>query len=261
MTGLVGDNPGALWSEDAWTLTTPVLPPLVVTRMDCESRMQMVFSSCLGSTGALPGSADPALVVVVVGDLLVISVWGVLVLVARACTTLKPAGRAVWSCLGETGGEGAAPRGSLRGATCWMGILLPSRRENPGEEEGGGVGEEEEEEEETAWGVFVCGHALSSEGLWRTRFLGRRTTWCMTFSPVVWSRTGWTETFTGPPSRLSSPRPSGILYATWTGLFGTGDGIAGGLASVVVVVEEVVVAGRCSFGAGVRGWVCRALWG
>lgn len=30
-------------------MTMPVLPPLVVTRMDCESRMHTVFNSCLGS--------------------------------------------------------------------------------------------------------------------------------------------------------------------------------------------------------------------
>lgn len=49
MTGLVGKEPSAFWSEDVWTLTMPVLPPLVVTRMDCESRIHTVLSSCLGS--------------------------------------------------------------------------------------------------------------------------------------------------------------------------------------------------------------------
>lgn len=34
MTGLVGKDPSAFWSEDVWTLTMPVLPPLVVTRID-----------------------------------------------------------------------------------------------------------------------------------------------------------------------------------------------------------------------------------
>lgn len=49
MTGLVGKEPRAFCSEDVWTFTIPVLPPLVVTRIDCESRMHTVWSSCLGS--------------------------------------------------------------------------------------------------------------------------------------------------------------------------------------------------------------------
>lgn len=51
MTGLVCTEPSAFWSEDVWTLTMPVLPHLVVTRIDCESRMHTVFSSCFGSVG------------------------------------------------------------------------------------------------------------------------------------------------------------------------------------------------------------------
>lgn len=49
MTGLVEKVPNVFWSEDVWTLTMPVLPPLVVTRMDCESRIHTVLSSCLES--------------------------------------------------------------------------------------------------------------------------------------------------------------------------------------------------------------------
>lgn len=46
-TGLAGKTPVPL--SDVCTLTTPVLPPLVVTRMDCESLMHTVLSSSLAS--------------------------------------------------------------------------------------------------------------------------------------------------------------------------------------------------------------------
>lgn len=49
-TGFVGV---ALDTSDVWTFTTPVLPPLVVTRIDCESRMHIVFSSCLAALDSL----------------------------------------------------------------------------------------------------------------------------------------------------------------------------------------------------------------
>lgn len=59
--GLAGKEPSAFWSEDGfWTLTMPVLPPLVVTSMDCESRIHTVFSSCLGSVD-LTGSVETVL--------------------------------------------------------------------------------------------------------------------------------------------------------------------------------------------------------
>lgn len=84
MTGLAGIKPGVLWSDDC-TLTTPVLPPLVVTRMDCESLMHTVFSSCLRSGGLL-GSVAAALVGL---DLFGITFWVVLLALQRgSCTTL-----------------------------------------------------------------------------------------------------------------------------------------------------------------------------
>lgn len=34
MTGVEDEEPSTFLSEDVWTLTMPVLPPLVVTKMD-----------------------------------------------------------------------------------------------------------------------------------------------------------------------------------------------------------------------------------
>ena len=214
--------------------------------MDCESRMQMVFSSFLGSTCASLESVDTALAV---RDLFGITVWGVLVLEPGACTTLKPAGR-VWSCLVGTGGDrvpSLTPLGSLRGATGWMGMLLPPGRESP---ERGAEGLEGEEPR----GAF-----LSSEGLWRSRLLGRITTWCMIWSLVFWSSRGWTEILTGLPSFLSRPRASGTWYTTRTGLFGTGDEGPGDLPAMGAVAEDA--AGSFSLAAGVGVKVGRELGG
>lgn len=55
------------------TFTTPVFPPLVLTRIDCESLIHTVFSSCFVSEesavccakqlGEFPGFVDPLSVV------------------------------------------------------------------------------------------------------------------------------------------------------------------------------------------------------
>lgn len=89
MTGLEGNDPSTLWSDDAWTLTMPVLPPLVVTRMDWESRIHTVFSSCLGSV-CLSCSVDAALAVVVMGEWLGMTACGVVARGLMVWTALKP---------------------------------------------------------------------------------------------------------------------------------------------------------------------------
>lgn len=40
---------GEIWSGFVRTLTIPVFPPRVVTRIDCDSLTHTVFSSCLVS--------------------------------------------------------------------------------------------------------------------------------------------------------------------------------------------------------------------
>lgn len=119
MTGLVGKEPSAFWSEDDWTLTMPVLPPLVVTRMDCESRIHTVWSSCLGFVDLI-GPVETALEEVVMGEGFgttpcVVLVWGL-----QTCVPLSPAVFMGPCCRqGETEGEGVLTvLVSLRGATC-----------------------------------------------------------------------------------------------------------------------------------------------
>lgn len=119
ITGLLGKHPRAFWSEDVWTLTMPVLPPLVVTRMDCESRIHTVLSSCLGSVD-LTGSVETALAGVVIDEEFGIPPCGVLASGLQTCIPLNPAVfRAPCCSLGETEGEGVLTvLASFRGATC-----------------------------------------------------------------------------------------------------------------------------------------------
>lgn len=119
MTELVGKEPSAFWSEDVWTLTMPVLPPLVVTRMDCESRIHTVLSSCLGSVDLI-GSVEIALEGAVMGEGFgmtpcVVLAWGL-----QTCALLIPAVFMAPCCRrGETEGEGVLNvLASFRGATC-----------------------------------------------------------------------------------------------------------------------------------------------
>lgn len=118
MTELVGKEPRAFWSEDVWTLTMPVLPPLVVTNIDCESRIHTVLSSCLGSVD-LMGSAETEL-----GDVIgegfgktpcVVLAW-----VLQTCAPLNPDVFMAPCCRqGETEREGVlSVWASFRGATC-----------------------------------------------------------------------------------------------------------------------------------------------
>lgn len=57
MTGFMEKGLNVFWSEELCTLTMPVLPPLVVTRMDWELRIHTVLSSCLWSRD-LQGSVE-----------------------------------------------------------------------------------------------------------------------------------------------------------------------------------------------------------
>ncbi len=119
ITELVGIEPSAFWSEDVWTLTMPVLPPLVVTRIDCESRMQTVLSSCLGSL-ALMGSVETALEGIVMGERFDMAPCVVQAWVLWTCVPLNPDVfmDPCWR-RGETEGEGVLTVGaSFRGATC-----------------------------------------------------------------------------------------------------------------------------------------------
>lgn len=88
--------------SDVCTLTTPVLPPLVVTRMDCESLMHTVLSSCLAS----------GLVVDLFGTTLV----GMVEPPVVVGKVLK---------LGKTAAQGVLTSlVSFSGATCWTGTLF-----------------------------------------------------------------------------------------------------------------------------------------
>lgn len=99
-TGLAGKAPVPL--SDVCTLTTPVFPPLVVTRMDCESLMHTVLSSCLAS--GLVGLAD------------LFTTTAVFLGAEPPQTLLK---------LGVTTADGVlAVLVSFNGATCWTGTLF-----------------------------------------------------------------------------------------------------------------------------------------
>lgn len=104
-TGLAGKAPVPL--SDVCTLTTPVFPPLVVTRMDCESLMHTVLSSCLAS-----GLVGPLLV-----DLFTTTFGSVVFLGAEPPEMLLK--------LGVTTADGVlAVLVSFNGATCWTGTLF-----------------------------------------------------------------------------------------------------------------------------------------
>lgn len=82
--GLAGDAPCLLMS-DVWTLTTPVLPPLVVTRIDLESLMHTVLSSCFASSTDSVDADESNLELDVVGTFefapnVKTGVWGLLLL-------------------------------------------------------------------------------------------------------------------------------------------------------------------------------------
>lgn len=87
MTGLVRKGPSEFWSEDVWTLTMPVFPPLVVTKMDCESRIHTVLSSCLGSVN-ITLSVQTALDGGEMDEEVVKLTFGVLVWTQQICVSL-----------------------------------------------------------------------------------------------------------------------------------------------------------------------------
>lgn len=97
-------------------MTMPVLPPLVVTRIDCESRIHTVLSSCLGSV-ALIGSVETALGEAIIGEGFGVTPWVLLAWGLQTCAALNPA---EFCCrIGETESEEVlAVLASLRGATC-----------------------------------------------------------------------------------------------------------------------------------------------
>lgn len=115
MTGLVGKEPSAFWSEDVWTLTMPVLPPLVVTRIDCESRIHTVLSSCLGS-----GDLVEIALEVVMGEGFGVTPCDMLAWGVQTCAPVNPVVfRAICCRRGDIEGEGdLTVLASFRGATC-----------------------------------------------------------------------------------------------------------------------------------------------
>lgn len=97
----------------------PVLPHLVVTRMDCESRIHTVLSSCFRSVG-FPGSVQTAFETVVMEVVFGVISCGALAWTLHNCAPLNPAVfRAPCWRQGETKGEGVfTVLASFRGATC-----------------------------------------------------------------------------------------------------------------------------------------------
>lgn len=92
--------------SDVCTLTTPVLPPLVVTRMDCESLMHTVLSSCLASG-------------------LVVDLFGTTFGSVFLGTVDPPVVFGKVLKLGKTAAQGVLTSlVSFSGATCWTGTLF-----------------------------------------------------------------------------------------------------------------------------------------
>lgn len=118
MTGFMEKGLNALGSEELWTFTMPVLPPLVVTRMDWESRIHTVRSSCLWSE-SLGLETDGLVLQEETGTVLLDKLNGGF----HICVPLNPAAFATSSWEPRPPGV-LGVLAVFRGATCWTGILF-----------------------------------------------------------------------------------------------------------------------------------------